>query len=240
MERKKFILILFIFLIMNTQAQDYRKTFFDYYVSGNMEAWKNKMLELEAEKSQTPAFISQLINYQYGYIAWCIGNDRKSEANKVLARAQQKLTVLEKKAEFKALVFSYKAAFIGFEIGISPYKAPFIGFSSVDYANKAFAADTNYYQAHMEYGNIQFFMPEMFGGSKKLALKHFLAAEKLMIQKADFVKYDWNYINLLTIIGQAYQKTGQPKAAKEYYLKALSISPDFEFVKKELLPSLPK
>jgi tetratricopeptide (TPR) repeat protein len=221
-------------------AQDYRKNFFDYYVSGDMDSWKNKMLELEAVKPKTTAFMTQLINYQYGFIAWCIGNDKKSEADKVLSRARKNLATLEGKPEYKALIYSYQAAFTGFEIGISPFKAPFIGFSSVDFANKAFAVDTAYYQAHLEFANIQFFMPEIFGGSKKLALKHFLEAEKLMLQKPDFVKHDWNYVNLLAIIGQAFQKTGQPAAAREYYLKALSISPAFQFVKNELLPSLPK
>ena len=52
------------------------------------------------------------------------------------------------------------------------------------------------------------------------------------------LKSNWMYLNLLTLIGQTEQKLNNLQQAKLYYEKALTIEPDFVWVKNELLPTL--
>ena len=224
---------------MFSLAQDYKALFFDCYINEDMDNWKTLILEIEAKKSKNPEQIAELVNYQYGYIAYCIGNTRKAEAEQVLLSARKNISLLEKYPQYQTLVYSYKSAFIGFEIGISPYKAPFLASQIQDFINEAFAHDSSNYRAHLEYANIQFYTPKIFGGSKSTALKHYLLAEKHLVQSSGFKLYDWNYINLLTLIGQSYQKTEQFYLARQYYLRVLRVAPSFNYVKCNLLKTLP-
>jgi tetratricopeptide (TPR) repeat protein len=229
-----------MFVSTMLSAQNYKQNFYEFYVSSKMDNWKNLMLAIEAKKSTNPAEVLELINYQYAYIAWCIGNDRKDEGEEVMARAQKNLDLLKKYKEYNAPVAAYSAAFIGFTIGISPYKAPFIGSESVDLAKKAISINPQYYRGNLEYANTQYHMPAMFGGSKEDALKYYKLAAKYLSETPDFDEHDWNYINLLINIGQTYIKLENYKEARAYFEKVLAIAPDFKYVKNELIPALPK
>ena len=77
-------------------------------------------------------------------------------------------------------------------------------------------------------------MPAVFGGSKKKALGYYLKAEKLMT--SGNVENDWNYLSTLTLIAGAYEELGNYEKAETYYLKILSISPQFTWVKNNLYP----
>ena len=77
-------------------------------------------------------------------------------------------------------------------------------------------------------------MPAVFGGSKKKAIEYYLKAEKLMT--VGDVKNDWNYLSTLTLIAGAYEELGNYEKAETYYLKILSISPQFTWVKNNLYP----
>ena len=81
-------------------------------------------------------------------------------------------------------------------------------------------------------------MPEMFGGSKEVALKSFHKAEKMMEENPEEIKNDWNYLSLLTIIAQSYEYMDELEESKKYYEKVLSIEPGFVWVKTELYPEL--
>jgi len=91
---------------------------------------------------------------------------------------------------------------------------------------------------YIQYGNSQFYMPPIFGGSKKEAVEHFIKAEKLMEKDKSKTENDWNYLSLLALIGQSYFAMEDYTNAKIYYDKALTVEPNFLWVKKELLPQL--
>jgi len=93
---------------------------------------------------------------------------------------------------------------------------------------------------HVQYGIAYFYMPAMFGGSKTVAIEHFLDALKLMEANQEALSNDWNYLNLLTLIGQSYQEIKEYDKAKLFYQKALDKEPNFLWVKNELMPELLK
>jgi len=139
------------------------------------------------------------------------------------------------------MVNAYKAAFYGFRIGLNSFVAPFVGRKSMNCAKMAMQLDANNPFGYVQYANVQYYMPSMFGGSKSDALNHYLKAKDLM-EKSTAISEDWNYISLLTIIGKAYWDLGNLQTAKMYFEKILKIVNDatYEWVKKEMYPQLLK
>ena len=241
MERKNYWLIL-LFLIFHefSAAGDFKKEIYQAFISGEMHRWKNAVDEMERNKQNNPDFLLDLINYEYGYIGWCLGSDREDEAENYLEKAEENLEKLEVLTNnYKAEIHAYTAAFYGFKIGLKNWRAPFIGPKSVDHAEKALEIDPNNFNANLEMGNIWSNMPEMFGGSDEKALKYYQNALEILEQKnPEYLKNNWMYLNLLALIGQTEQRLGNHEKARGYFEKALKIEPRFLWVKNELLPSL--
>lgn len=203
-----------------------------------MESWKTVIDEMEKQKTTETTFLLELINYQYGYISYCLGNKDKEQAKKYLQLAEQHLTKLERVPSLKATVDSYKSAFFGFKIGISPLKAPFYGRKSIIHVKQAIENDSTLAFGHMQYGIAYFYMPAIFGGSKKIAIASFEKALILMETNSETLPYDWNYLNLLTLLGQSYEELKDYQKAIQIYKKALEFEPEFQWVKTELYPNI--
>lgn len=233
MERKKYILIvLFCFIIVSIFGQ-INKTIYQAYISGNMVEWKKTM---DSYKAITNTEKLELINYQYGYIAYCIDQNNEGDAEKYMQKAENLIAQLEKLKYKMLMLYAYKSAFIGFKIGISPYKAPFFGQESLTFAEKSVALDGTNYFGYIQLGNIAFYTPSLFGGSKKEAMKHYLKALVLMEKNSAILKNNWQYLNLLATIIQAYYEQEQYELAKKYCIKTLAIEPGFDWVQNQLYP----
>jgi tetratricopeptide (TPR) repeat protein len=217
----------------------FKQQVYQAYISGKMEDWKTAIDAMEKQKSNQPADILELINYQYGYVAWCLGNDKKIEAKHYLSLLGKNLENLKAISGETAEYHAYTAAAYGFKIGLSTWRAPFFGPKSMDHAEKAMKKDSLSFQANMEMGNIWNHMPAMFGGSDEKALSYYFKALEIMETKvAEIRKNNWMYLNLLTLVGQMHQELENPVQAKIYFEQALHIEPGFVWVKEELLPSL--
>jgi tetratricopeptide (TPR) repeat protein len=218
----------------------YKTDIYAAYIGNNMLQWKVTIDKMNNEKIKTNEFILELVNYQYGYIGWCIGNGKDKEAENYLKLATENIEMLEQKGFNPSEISAYKSAFYGYEIGINKMKAPFIGPKSIKYSKLSMELNPQNPMGYIQYGNSQFYMPTMFGGSKKEAVEHFIKAKKLMETDKTKIKNDWNYLSLLTLIGQSYAEMEDYQNAKIYYEKALAVEPDFLYVKLELLPDLIK
>jgi len=239
MERSKYILIgLIIILNFSYLKAGYKSDIYKAYISSDMNKWKNAIDLMNTEKNKTNDFILELVNYQYGYIAWCIGNNRKKEAAIYLELAEDNIYILEKKSFKPSYVSSYKSAFHGFRIGLNFLKAPFIGPKSIYCAELAIELDNKNPYGYIQYGNKEYYMPAVFGGSKETAICYYLKATELMEAKEDEIKENWNYLNLLVVIGKAYEETGNYKDAMFFYEKILKIEPEFLWVKNDLNPNI--
>ncbi len=239
MERSKYILITIRAFLVATgvRSADYKTDIYHAYIGNDMKKWKNSIDLMSSQSDKTNDFILQLINFQYGYIAWCIGNNKKDEAEIYLEAAEKNISILEKKAYKLSYLNSYKSAFYGFKIGLNVFKAPFLGPKSIACALSAIEQDQANPYAYMQYANAQYYMPVAFGGSKKTAITYYLKAQKLM-ETTHEPQQDWNYLSLLAIIGKAYEETGNDNLAQFYYQKILKIEPNFLWVKNELYPKI--
>ena len=233
---------MFISLVFccNNLFASYKSDIYISYINSNMTQWGKVIDEMNLQKNKSNAFKMELINYQYGYIAWCISVRKVESAKKYLALAEESLEVLEKSTYKLSLVNAYKAAFYGYRIGLNKLKAPFIGLKSVECARLAIQLDKQNPYGYLQYGNSEYYKPVIFGGSKTDALKYFEKAEELMQLDADQIKEDWNYLNLLTFMAQVYEETKNYESAKAYYQKILNIDPGFLRVKNILYPQFLK
>jgi hypothetical protein len=118
------------------------------------------------------------------------------------------------------------------------YKAPIIGPKSIQYAKKAISLDSTNCWGHMQLGDIEFYTPKVLGGSKAMALKHYLKALRLMEKDKVYKVQNWNYINLLATIIHAYVDLNQYDAARRYCVKSLVDEPTFLWVKNNLYPKV--
>ncbi|MCE1188755.1 MAG: tetratricopeptide repeat protein [Ignavibacteria bacterium] len=90
-------------------------------------------------------------------------------------------------------------------------------------------------------GVMKFNTPEMFGGSKEAGLQLLLQANGAF-EKAPETQpvIRWGQLETLAWIGQAYMAHEDPETAMFYYQKALSIEPNFGWVKYQLIPQAKK
>jgi hypothetical protein len=223
-------------MALQTSAQN-NKAIYQAYLQGDMNKWKQTM---NAFDPKTPAQVLELINYQYGYIAYCIGKNKKSEAEKYLSEAEKNISSLVKQKYQISTLYAYQAAFVGFKIGLAPFKAPFIGQQSISIIEKALQTDKNNHLAYIQLANVERYKPAIFGGSKTKAMEYYLKALYLMEAKPECLVNNWNYLNLLVSIIELYSGECQYNSAADYCQKALSVAPDFAWVKNGLFPSIKK
>ncbi|MBN2522033.1 MAG: hypothetical protein JXB24_02115, partial [Bacteroidales bacterium] len=206
MERAKHKLILFLVLLacFSDISANIRSEIYNAYVNNRMDIWKNVIDRLEADKLKSSEQIIELVNYQYGYIGYCIGFKKKEEAKKYLELAEKNIEVLNARNYDPSTIHAYKCAFYGFRIGLNKITAPVNGLKSMEHARSALDLNRENYFAHIQYGNIQFYMPKTFGGSKKEGIGYFLKAKDLLERDPANLVENWNYLSLLVIIGQSY------------------------------------
>jgi tetratricopeptide (TPR) repeat protein len=243
MERPKYILCMILLLVsgFSSVSAPWKRQIYDAYINGDMKQWKLIIDEMEKQKILRRDYIIELVNYQYGYTAWSTGTGNTSEARHYMGLAEKNLQWLEKNSTSdESLIHAYHSAFYGFRIGFSKIMAPVHGPKSVSHAKKAIELDENNPMGYIQYGNSQYYMPAVFGGSKKTAIEFYQKSQGIMEKNPSAIKYDWNYLNLLTLIAQACQETGNISEAKSYYEKILEIEPAFLWVKNELYPEILK
>lgn len=239
MERSKYFIISLL-LLMNALLLNasVKQEIYKAYISNNMNQWRLAMDRLNLQQSKDNASILELINYQYGYIGWCMGSDQEDLAETYLDLADANITILEKQQYNLSMLNAYKSAFYGYRIGLSLYQAPFIGPKSIECAKKAVDLDKSNPYGYIQLGNAEFYMPAIFGGSKQLALNYFLQAVTLMEQNPQAIADDWNYLSVLTMVAKSYEALENNAMAKLTYEKILKQEPDFLWVKNELYPKI--
>jgi tetratricopeptide (TPR) repeat protein len=236
MERTIYKIIFLIIMFVGTGMISENKIgVYNAYVSNRMQEWKSIIDRMYENGKEDEATLLELINFQYGYIGWCIGKKRNDEAKNYLQKAESVLEKLSVNNKNNSIVNSYKAAFYGYRMGMNKTLAPILGIKSIDCATRALKDDPGNYFAYIQNGNIEFYMPAVLGGSKKKALDYYLTAEKLIENNRDTVN-NWNYLSLLTVISQSYYYLNDFSSSMKYIDKMLRIEPEFGYAKNELYP----
>jgi tetratricopeptide (TPR) repeat protein len=239
MERKNYRIIFLLFVLLSTEVgANFRSEVYYAYINNKMELWKNVIDRMDSVKGKSNSMLLELVNYQYGYIAYCIGYGNKDEAKKYLDLALRNIDFLERQKYELSVLSAYKSAFYSYRMSINKIFTPVLGIKSIESAKSAVELDKENYFGYVQLGNIEFYTPSAFGGSKKEALKYYLKAKELLEKKPENISENWNYLSLLIVIGQSYYYLKDYVSAKMVYEKILSMEPGFLYIKNELYPQL--
>ena len=227
------------FLSAGAMAQSYQARIYEAYLQGRMDRWKVTMdqMERQVESGNDLALMYELTEAQYGYIAWCLSEKRKKEAEAILEKAEKQVEILLARQGDNARVYSLQGAFFGFRVQLQPVRAPFFGRKSEEANQKALEAGPEEPQAWMERGNISYYKPAIFGGSKSEAVPYYEKAIRLFESNPGRTDQNWIYLNCLAGLALAYEETGAPSKAGPVYRKLLKMEPGFKWVRDELYPS---
>jgi hypothetical protein len=241
MERSKYwiTIILWGFIALNLKGSN-KSDIYNSYVNNRMPVWKSIIDQISHQSGKSNDAILELLNYQYGYIGWCLGNDRKDEAVIYLKLAEENVKILETKKYELSLVNGYKSALYGFHIALNKFSAFFIGPKSSDCAKQAMLLDPNQPFGYIQMGNVKYHSPSLVGGSKTEAIGYFKKAKALMEKKGNEIQGDWNYLSLMVTIAQAFEAIDENVKAKLMYEEILKFEPGFTWVRDELYPQFLK
>jgi tetratricopeptide (TPR) repeat protein len=240
MERKrnKLIPALLLLLLSARIYADNRSEIYSAYISNRMDDWKNVIDRMEAGGTKNNEFLLELINYQYGYIGYCLGVGRHKEARHYLSLAENNVSILEKGGYKIPVLYAYRSAFYGYRISFNKLSAPVNGAKSLSSAKKSIELDSENYFGYVQIGNAYFYMPQAFGGSKKIAFENYNNARKLMEKDRSLTRGNWNYLSLLVTIAQSHTYLKEYEKAKAEYENIMKLEPGFGYVKDELYPDL--
>lgn len=237
----KSLIILFCLLTLTTEVfseAPYNKTIYSAFISGDMSKWYTVIRTIEASNSSNSVNQKlELINYYYGYIGYLIGKKQNAQAEKLINKGEKLIAQVLHVSPKNATAYSFKGSFLGFHIGVNKYKAVFLGSETKSFINKALELDSQNVQGIIDKGNLLFYEPKFFGGDKKEALIYFLKAAKLL-EKNKETNENWVYLNLLTNIASAYEKTDNLSEARIIYEKIIREEPNILWVKENLYPKL--
>lgn len=235
---------LFITLFLFTLApyiyseSTYKKTFYTTYINREMYKWGGILHTIEANKPPTTTDQRlDLINYYYGYIGYLIGKKQYEEAGNQIIKGEKIIHQVLNVSPRNATAYAYKGSFIGFRIGISKLKTFSLSRESMENINKAYELDPQNVQAIIDKGNILFYSPRLFGGDKDEALNFYLKGSRILEKNKD-TDQNWVYLNLLTMVAQAYDKTNNREDAKLTCVKILRKEPNYKWMKDVYYPKL--
>ena len=233
------MIILLGFIALNLKGSS-KSDIYNSYVNNRMPVWKSIIDQINSNPGKSNELILELLNYQYGYIGWCLGNVRKDEAAVYLKLADGNVKILETKKYELSLVSGYKSALYGFHIALNKFSAPFIGPKSSECAKQAMLLDPIQPFGFIQMGNVKYHSPSLIGGSKTDAISYYLKAKALMEKKGNEIRGDWNYMSLMVTIAQAYEAIDENIKAKLMYEEILKFEPGFTWVRDELYPQFLK
>jgi len=247
MERKKcikyFIILWIAFpgLGCMVAQESPRERVYQALIHDRMDEWDKVIVEMSSRKSSlSDKELGELVNYYYGYTGWLMEEGPKKKAKTYVAEADELIDALLLKHPYDSDLYAFKGAFFAYKISLNPVKAPFLGGQSMDNIDRALEYGPKSPQAWIEKGNALFYMPKAFGGSKEKAVEAYKKAIRYMEEDPGSLHNNWMYLNVLMILAQGYEKTGNYKMAKSTYDKLLQIEPRFSYVRDEEYPAFMK
>jgi len=235
---------LFITLFLFTLAPEvfsespYKRTIYNTFINREMYKWGSIIHATETGKPLTTIDQKlELVNLYYGYIGHLIGKKQYDIAENMIKKGEKIIHQVLQASPRNATAYAFKGSFLGFRMGISKFRTFTLARESIADINKAYALDPQNIQAIIDKGNFLYYTPKILGGDKDEALEFYLRGSRILERNRD-TNQNWVYLNLLTTIALAYDKTESPKEAKLICEKILRKEPNYRFVKEVLYPRL--
>ncbi len=240
---------LFIFLLCSVLVsaqenfqQKMNQQFYSAYLTNTPQVWEDGIQKLNTvyEASKDIEILYQIAHAEFGIIGAYMGKRDKESAAKWIEKAEAHTEILIKENKDWPEALALMANILSIKIGLNPMTGMTLGPKSERYAKKALKKNDQLPQAWAQKAASYYHTPAMFGGSMKKAVTNYEKTVALFEKDMDALHYNWEYLDALAWLGQAYTKNEQYDQAKTTYEKALRIAPDFGWVKHVLLPRMEK
>lgn len=243
-KRLYLLILLSVFLLSVTAAgaQDipgFRSRIYSSYAKGDMSDWKNVITEMEKlhEEAGSSELLHELLMARYGYIGFCINENKKREASRHLDKAQKNLEILLAGKPGNATLMALEGALMGYEMGLNKLKAVVIGPKAKEKIDAAVEKDPEAIRTLLEKGNQLNFSPKLVGGDTEKAIDYYNRAIKKIESRPAELKNNWVYVNSLVVLAAAYEKTDNYDPACRIYEKIMDYDPGIKWVKNDLYPT---
>lgn len=232
---KRYLFVILLGLMSIISFGQDQKLIYNAFINGDMESWKKVIDRMEKTTIMSNAYKLELINYQIGYIGWCIGMEKYDQAKQYIKLSDHHLKELKNKNYKPSYIQSYQGSIDGLNIGINRFYAIFLGTGIVSKAKSSIKLDNKNPYGYILLGNSKYYMWAIMGGSKETAISYYKKAEEI-IENENLVNQNWNYLSLLTMIAHAYVEMGNYEDADKYYKKILRTEPNYKWIKQEIYP----
>lgn len=215
---RKLILTLTLMVSSICQAQYSNHQLYQAYLKRDMDIWQQYITSACWEELSN-AEQKQLLNYEYGFAAYCISHEGCNTQNTLL-RYEQHLQASKGKIP-DAEYYAYLSGLYSYKLSLD--KSHLLKYSNGIFDNIKRAArlqPQNPFVLSMQ-GNVEFYSPF---GSKKKALEYYILAEKIYKQQ-DTTEL-WNLRAVQMTIVQCLSKMDRAEEAKKQCKQYLKEEPN--------------
>jgi tetratricopeptide (TPR) repeat protein len=143
--------------------------------------------------------------------------------------------------DYKSEAHTIIAAILMMELAIDPSKGLQLSGLIHSHLQRAVSSRPDNPRIYLIQGTMILNTPESFGGGALNALSIFKKSKTLFDkQEEHHLMPSWGKLENLAWLGQTYTRLGEFENAKKIYFEALSIKPDYYWVKNNLLPPVLK
>jgi len=232
---RKLLITILLFVAGLAYGQFSDEELYKAYMQSDLTLWGQYIDAQDWSKLSHPER-KRLINYEYGYIP-VLADEKKMDAAARYLRQYNEHLAAEQQYLSKADYLAYLSASHAYAYLLDKSLILSEGMQSFKVAKQAVEADPKNVIAMTLKGNVDFYAPRLFGGSKQKAMEMFLEAEQIMLQDPQY-RYLWNLPAMQLAIAQCYDKLGDTDAAIQQVYKLLRSHPHFSYVKDTYLPEL--
>jgi tetratricopeptide (TPR) repeat protein len=185
------------------------------------------------------------VRYALAYVDWrlfpLLSARRDKRSGAFLQEARNTLTALIKEDPGNAEAHALLSTVYGQEIGSSFWRGITTGPKASSAIKTALRLAGENPRVALQAGVSALMTPGMFGGGLDKAEKELRRAEELFAhQPGDQAWPNWGRLDVLAWMGQVLAKKGDLQGARSYYQRALTLQPDYGWVRDVLLPALEK
>lgn len=212
------------------------------YVLNQSGQWKTGISELktlfDASGKKNMQVLYRLTLAEYGMIGYCLATESCTDVSARMDRVESYAKTLMANAEYAGSGKAIMGGLLGMRIGLAPAKGIYLGPQSMSYLDESIKLKPKDPTGWVEMGNAKYHAPAIVGGDKDKAIYHFKKAVELFESQPELKRSNWLYLHALAWMGKAHLEQGRKAEAMAIFKKALTVEPEFSWVKNELLPSV--
>ena len=183
-------------------------------------------------------------DYNLAYVNWRLSQlldpERKKEKRRLLKAAQKRIEERLERVPDEAESLALRGSAIGEQIG-GFFRGMFLGPKATKSLNRAFELDPDGPRVALQRAISYYYTPKSFGGGLDRAEQEVRRARDLFdLEPADHPWPNWGRLDALAWLGQILQRRGKPEEARVVFEAALSLEPEYAWIREELLPALVK